>query len=666
MNCPACAAEIRAPLPRVGPGTTLGNFLIEKKLGSGGMGDVFLARQLSMDRYVALKVLPQNLTRKPHVVERFRHEVRMSARLEHPHLVTAFEAGEDFGYHYLAVSYVDGTDLRHRLKQEGAVPEKEALRYARHVAEALCYAWNNFRMLHRDVKPANIMVDARGSARLMDLGISKSLLEGDAGDSDLTVSGMLVGTPHYMSPEQAASAADVDCRSDIYSLGATLYHMLTGTTPYAGKGTVEVLRQIGLEPVTPVRERNSAVSEPCARLVAKMMALDREQRHPRWESVITDIERVLVGRDPLLTLGEGVLPVKGPLTPGEREAAKGPPMAVEEAAAKGLPGDTSAGEVKTPPRIDMRRRRVAWLTRHYLRRLMWLLGIAVVLVGSGLALRLTGVDEALLSKLLEWLESPSDPSLPIRPGPVAPAGESAAPVGVPSGAETGVESGGVPSAREAAAADVPAATSVSRAPVEGSPPPAAAADMSRLAARLDAVAQRRLGEVLDHAGEELLRGRPENAAAAFKRAAREEGLGPLVSELFRAAAVASEGGREQELLEGSLTEDLGKVLNLVLKGETLRVRPQRLERGVLVAVRLHPAGDTPLGQIRIAVDELGIEERLARLRRYRERPYGNLILALALHREGRHQDALAASRHLPPLLAEALARKLAPGTPAQP
>lgn len=379
--CPACAAEVRAPLPRVAPGTTLGNFRLEEKIGSGGMGEVFLALQLSMDRRVALKVLPQALTRKPGVVERFNHEVRMSARLEHPHIVTAFEAGEDAGHHFLAVSYVEGEDLRHRLKREGALGEKEALTHTRQIADALAYAWNAFRMLHRDVKPANIMVDRKGNARLMDFGISKSLIEGEQ-DGDLTVSGMLVGTPHYISPEQAHARDDLDCRADIYSLGATLYHLLTGQTPYLGKTTIEVLRQIGTVPVLPVRELNSAVSENAARLVAKMMAPDRESRHPRWESVLVDIDRVLNGREPLLVLPGapgGSSPPAAAKAPAAGAAGspppaprREPPVAATGAAARGSPGSTTEMR-REPPRIDLRRRRSAWLTR---RLILWLIALA--------------------------------------------------------------------------------------------------------------------------------------------------------------------------------------------------------------------------------------------------------------------------------------------------
>ncbi len=360
--CPACSGESRAPVPRVGPGTTLGNFAIESHLGGGAMGEVYIARQLSMDRRVALKVLPQALTRRPGVVERFRHEVRMAARLEHPHVVTAFEAGEDFGYLYFAMSYIEGEDLRTRLRRDGPLPEKEALTYARQVAEALDYAWSTFRMLHRDVKPSNIMVDRKGNARIMDLGISKCLAEDQ--DAELTVSGMLVGTPHYMSPEQATSGAELDCRADIYSLGATLYHLLTGSTPYQGETATQVLRQLGVQPVRPLRELRPTVSENCARLVAKMMALNRDLRPSSWATVITDIDRVLAGREPLLVVGESALaaaPAPGPRPPAAessaatpRTPAAGTPVPAApgaDGAASGPGGGTPAAASPTPARV---------------------------------------------------------------------------------------------------------------------------------------------------------------------------------------------------------------------------------------------------------------------------------------------------------------------------
>lgn len=642
FDCPACSQEVRTPVPRVGPGTTLGNFAIQSKIGSGGMGDVFLARQISMDRLVALKVLPQALTRKPNVVERFRHEVRMSARLEHPHVVTAFEAGEDFGYHYLAMSFVDGEDLRSRLKRAGVLPEKEALTYTRHIADALGYAWKTFRMLHRDVKPSNIMVDRSGKAKIMDLGISKSMLEGE--DAELTVTGMLVGTPHYMSPEQATGGIELDCRADIYSLGATLYHLLADATPYPGKTTSEVLRQIGVLPVPPLREMNSVVSEPCARLVQKMIAPNREQRHPSWESVLTDIDRVLAGREPLLAVGDVVLDgaaARPPTAPAARSPTPSPgPVRVPpvreppSAGSRGLTAADSA-EFRTPPRIDLRQQRRRWLVRRTVLRI----GAATLLVALGLAaflvarhyLRVLDLRQRAALILDRWPTAP----------PPSPAGIATRAAESPP---TGAAPVDVPPAPAAAAPGVPPATE--------SPSPTGTADRPR--SRLDDVGERRLAEVIRQATEHLLAGRPDSAAEALDRAAREETLAPVSSELYRAAALAAEGKREPALLLQSLTDDLGLNVTLKTRAETIRLKLMKVEEGVLVGVRLHPAGDTPLGQLRVNLTDLSADEVLGRLKRFAGKPVGDLVLALALLREGRGAEALEPIGRLPVLLQTAL------------
>lgn len=294
-DCPHCGTPVTIPPPRVQPGSVLGNFHISEKLGEGGMGEVFLANQVSMDRQVALKVLPLAMTRNKKLVDRFIHEVRMSARLEHANIVTAFEAGEDTGYYYLAMSYVDGESLDDVLKRDGAMPEKSALEIVERVADALRYAWDEFKILHRDIKPANIMLDHSGKPRLMDMGISKSLSE----DTELTMTGMVVGTPHYMSPEQARSQGNVDFRADLYSLGATLYHLVTGTRPYAGTSVVEVLTKHALDPFPPPQSRNPDVSDACAHLLEVMMAKDANDRQATWGDLITDIQRVGRGQRPL-------------------------------------------------------------------------------------------------------------------------------------------------------------------------------------------------------------------------------------------------------------------------------------------------------------------------------------------------------------------------------
>lgn len=288
-HCRSCSTRLPVPEPTVGPGTLLGGFRIMEQLGEGGMGRVFLATQLSMDRLVAVKVIAAALLADPQFVERFLREVRTTAKLNHPNIVIAHEAGEDDGFYYLAMAYVDGLSLADRIKAEGRLGECEALRIAGQVAAGLQYAWAEHGVLHRDVKPANIMQDRHGNAKVMDLGLARNV----ADSSQLTVTGITVGTPHYMSPEQAKCLPDIDFRTDIYSLGATLYHLVTGTHPYTGASAAEVLAKHLRDPLPPPQQRNMSLSDACTRLLQRTMAKDRDHRHQSWEAVIEDIDHAL-------------------------------------------------------------------------------------------------------------------------------------------------------------------------------------------------------------------------------------------------------------------------------------------------------------------------------------------------------------------------------------
>jgi len=315
VQCPNCSSPMTAPAAEVGPGVTLGGFQVERKIGSGGMGEVYLATQLSLDRQVALKVLRPELTRDRQVVERFIHEVRNTAKLEHPNVVTAHEAGTDSGHYYMAMSFVDGDSLASRLKREGRLPEAEALRIVAKVAEALSYAWRKHELLHRDVKPSNIMIDREGEVRLMDLGISKSFTE----DAHLTMTGAVVGTPYYMSPEQARNDGLLDFRSDLYSLGATLYHLVTGKVPFSGSSIAVILSKHMRDPLPPPREGNPELTAGCALLIEAMMAKDPDERHASWPDLISDVEAVRAGRAP------AVAPPASPLDLADTVASTKPP-----------------------------------------------------------------------------------------------------------------------------------------------------------------------------------------------------------------------------------------------------------------------------------------------------------------------------------------------------
>ena len=295
-NCPQCNAEVNIPPMAIGPSVVIGGFRLEKKLGSGSMGDVYLAEQITMKRKTAVKILPPTLTRDPQSVERFMHEVRTLARFEHPNIVSAFDAGEDDGTYYLAMSFVNGEDLDRIVKRDGFIPEDKSLKYIKKAAKALQFAWEEHQLLHRDIKPENIMIDIHGEIKLMDLGISKSVHE----DSSLTMPGVVFGTPHYMSPEQAWSEGPLDFRADLYSLGASLYRMVTGKPPYVGQSQIVFAKLARPEPFPMPKTIRSEISDACEHLIDVMMAPKPEQRYDNWEACIKDLDRVIKGQYPTL------------------------------------------------------------------------------------------------------------------------------------------------------------------------------------------------------------------------------------------------------------------------------------------------------------------------------------------------------------------------------
>jgi serine/threonine-protein kinase len=219
VECPSCGAALDVPATEVGPGVEIGGFAIERLLAVGGMGKLFIARQISMDRLVALKILPAQFCADQENVDRFLHEVRVAARLQHPNVASAYEAGSDEGIYFLAMEYIEGRNLAAIIEEEGPLSEKKALRVGQKLATALAYGWDEHRTVHRDVKPENIVFDRAGEPRLVDMGISKSAV---ISKKSATEAGTIMGTPNYMSPEQIDDLASADSQSDMFSLGTTL------------------------------------------------------------------------------------------------------------------------------------------------------------------------------------------------------------------------------------------------------------------------------------------------------------------------------------------------------------------------------------------------------------------------------------------------------------
>ena len=249
---------------------------IVRPLGQGGMGAVYLARERALERFVAIKVLRPELAEAHDGRERFRREARIAAQLSHPGIVPLHTFGEVGGIWYFVMGYVRGTSLAERLRLEGCHPERRGARILTELADALACAHRG-GIVHRDIKPANILLDAdSGRAVLADFGIAKV----GASDEHLTATGVAIGTPHYMSPEQVLGARTVDERSDIYSLGAVGYTMLAGREPFSGGEAVQVMRRRIAQSAPPLAPLVSTAAAPLAAVVMRCLARDPAQRWP--------------------------------------------------------------------------------------------------------------------------------------------------------------------------------------------------------------------------------------------------------------------------------------------------------------------------------------------------------------------------------------------------
>ena len=271
----------------------LGNFQILEKLGVGAMGVVYKARQLSMDRLVALKVLPRRLAKDRSFIERFLREARSAARLNHPNIVQGIDVGEAEGLYYFAMELVVGESLKDRLTRVGRLSQVEALQIARQVALGLEHA-NAHHITHRDIKPDNILLTPDGVAKLADLGLAKRKT-----DVAVTQHGGPIGTPLYMSPEQARGQDDVDIRSDLYSLGATLYHAVVGSPPFTGPSSMAIITKHLFEKPPSPRAAVPELTEGFASVVLKMLAKQPRQRYQSPAELLEDITRLLNGRPPI-------------------------------------------------------------------------------------------------------------------------------------------------------------------------------------------------------------------------------------------------------------------------------------------------------------------------------------------------------------------------------
>ncbi|MBA7517743.1 Serine/threonine-protein kinase PknD [subsurface metagenome] len=264
------------------------------KLGAGAMAIVYKAKQLSLNRTVAIKVLPKRFSENPEYVERFYKEGQAAGKLNHNNIVQAFDVGEAGGYHYFVMEYVQGKTLYDDLSTGTIFTEKNALDIIIQVAHALAHA-HNCGIIHRDVKPKNIMINTEGVVKLADMGLARETSDIKAAQTE---AGRAYGTPYYIAPEQIRGQIDIDGRADIYSLGATFFHMVTGQVPFMADDPSNVMRKHLNEELTPPDHINTELSAGTSEIIEVMMAKRKEDRYENIEELLTDLQAVRDGQPP--------------------------------------------------------------------------------------------------------------------------------------------------------------------------------------------------------------------------------------------------------------------------------------------------------------------------------------------------------------------------------
>jgi len=285
VQCGQCGEISKSPLSLISTNVVIGNdFVVLEELGRGGMGIVYLTHQISLDRPAALKVLAKKYADNNEFVAGFIKEARAAAKLNHPNIVQAYAVGEDSGIYFFAMEYIEGETMKDILKKAGKIPVEQACEIIRQIGDALDFAWKEQRLIHRDIKPDNIMIVSKSQrAKLADLGLARV-----AGEIDNSNEDEVMGTPQYISPE-ALTGSPMDIRSDIYSLGATFYHFLTGGFPFTGKNALEIAKKHLQEPLKNPRLANPEIPEAIAQIIVKMMEKSPDDRYQSAESLVEDL-----------------------------------------------------------------------------------------------------------------------------------------------------------------------------------------------------------------------------------------------------------------------------------------------------------------------------------------------------------------------------------------
>ena len=270
-------------------GEKIDEFRLLESIGAGGMGAVYRAIDVGLDRQVALKILPPEQAIDPEVVRRYHQEGRAAAKLDHENVARVYTIGDDGRFHYIAFEYIEGVTIRQKVIQDGPLLVRDAVHFTLQIAHALIHAAER-EVIHRDIKPSNIIITPTGRAKLVDMGLARQFERG--GEADLTQTGMTLGTFDYISPEQARDPRDVDIRGDLYSLGCTLFHMLSGRPPFPGGTVLQKLLQHREETPPDIRKLNPNVPDALASILVKLLVKDRDHRYQTPEHLARDLDRL--------------------------------------------------------------------------------------------------------------------------------------------------------------------------------------------------------------------------------------------------------------------------------------------------------------------------------------------------------------------------------------
>ena len=353
----ADAAQPKKPAKKKAAGkkvTQLGDFRLVKKLGQGGMGEVYLANQVSLDRKVALKVLSKELAKRKNFVDRFLREARSMAKLDHPYVVKVYGASSDKGLNFVAIEYIDGKSMQDWIDKEKKLSIGDAIHVIQRCSDALKEAHDQ-TLIHRDIKPDNILVTSKGVVKVADFGLAKALSDEDM---SMTASGTGLGTPLYMPPEQARDAKTVDHRTDIYSLGVTLYYFVTGVLPFTGANLVELITAKENGRFEPAKKLNPDVPEKLDLIIHKMMAKDQKHRYSTCDEIIADLDALGLENPALSFIGEGAA------TTATRKVEKKKKAASAARIPAGAVNSAEDAERKRTQEIAKKSAAVVWFVRH--------------------------------------------------------------------------------------------------------------------------------------------------------------------------------------------------------------------------------------------------------------------------------------------------------------